>query len=106
MNFARLYVDFNEMLEDDLVLLSQTDVKADSQGNRVQLVEGLRVSVYMDDMDEHGKVDNLLAEGVVVRNVAAGWSSVARWCCRLDGGSMRHESEDAEASQARAGRGR
>ena len=43
MDRPRLYVDFNEMVEPDLVLLSQGDEKGDSSGTLVQLREGLRV---------------------------------------------------------------
>jgi len=49
MDRPRIYVDFNELLEPDLVLLSKTDVRADSSGAEVALVEGLRVYVYEDD---------------------------------------------------------
>ena len=35
MNGSRLYVDFNELIDEDLVLLSQTDVTLDQQGNEV-----------------------------------------------------------------------
>ena len=43
MKEARLYVDFNEMIDDDLVLLSKTDFKKDSQGNLIELKEGLKL---------------------------------------------------------------
>ena len=36
-----LYVDFNEMLESNLVLLSAGDDKTDAQGTAVLLYEGL-----------------------------------------------------------------
>ena len=47
----RLYVDFNEMVAPDLVLLSQTDSKEDSNGNPISLVEGVEVKVFSDDED-------------------------------------------------------
>ena len=68
MKEPRIYVDFNEMLEEDLVLFSKEDSKKDSAGNFVQLFEGLFVKIYMDDVDEAGNVDNLIAEGIVERN--------------------------------------
>jgi hypothetical protein len=89
----RLHVDFNEMLEPDLVLLSKEDTKVDTHGNVVFLREGLHVRIYDDDSDANGKVDNLIAEGVVERNVATGWSAVAKWCCRIDSTGIRHESD-------------
>ena len=93
MREPRLHVDFNEMLEPNLVLLSKEDTKVDSQGNVVILREGLPVQIYDDDSDVDGKVDNLVAAGVVERNVATGWGAVAKWCCRIDSNGIRHESE-------------
>ncbi|WP_185969078.1 hypothetical protein [Carboxylicivirga sp. M1479] len=45
MKEARLYLDFKEMIEEDLVLLSKTDFKKDSEGNTIELSEGLRVKL-------------------------------------------------------------
>jgi hypothetical protein len=59
------YVDFNELIELDVVLLSQTDIKEDVHGNGVLLNEGLPIAIYSDDIWEGGLPDNLVAEGVV-----------------------------------------
>lgn len=82
---ARLRVDFNELVEEDLVLLSVEDEKTDSDGNRVLLKNGMRVYLYMEDADEGGRPTNLLATGVVEENRAAGWAAHVEWCCRIDG---------------------
>ena len=47
MKEPRLYVDFNEMLAPDLVLLSKEDTKVDSHGHVVHLREGLKVILMM-----------------------------------------------------------
>ena len=89
-----LRVDFNEMIElPDLVLLSVTDSKSSIGGEMVQLYEGLKVSVCMEDCDAHGKRDDLFAEGVVEKNVTSGWGSHVKWCCRIDANGIRPESE-------------
>lgn len=94
MNAPRFYVDFNEMLEPDLVLLAQHDQKADSAGNLVSLFEGLPVAVYSDDKDAHGQIDNLVASGIVGKNTHTdGWSRAAKWLCRISEPGIRHESE-------------
>jgi hypothetical protein len=85
----RIYVDFNEMVEPDLVLLSKTDIKADSQGFPVRLNQGLTVHVYMDDPDEHGNPGVLIADGVVERGPGHGWTAAAKWCCRIDAKGIR-----------------
>lgn len=80
----RIYVGFNEMVEANVVLLSKLDEKRDSSGTIVLLTEGLRVHVYMDDDDEAGLSDPLVAEGVVERSPGTGWTATAKWCCRID----------------------
>ncbi|MCA5005240.1 hypothetical protein [Sphingobacterium bovistauri] len=78
MKETRLYVDFNDMLEHNLVLVSKSDVKNDSEGNEIRLYEGLTVKIYMDDVDEMGNQENLLAEGIVERNmITKGWGAIA-----------------------------
>ena len=86
-------VDFNEMVEPNLVLLSKRDNKIDSKGNVVSLGDGLEVIVYMDDTDAGGGVDNLVASGIVERNRSSGWSAHVKWCCRIDIAGIRHQSE-------------
>ena len=63
MKKPMIYVDFNEMVESNLVLLSADDTKIDSRGESVLLYEGLEVLMYMNDTDANGNVDNLVASG-------------------------------------------
>jgi len=88
-----IYVDFNEMVEPDLVLLSQKDFKKDKDGNDIHLVEGMLISVYMDDEDINGKQDDLIANGVIELNTAKDWSSHIKWCCRIDERDICNESD-------------
>lgn len=94
MQKPMLHVDFNEMLESNLVLLSPADEKADVHGKSVLLREGLEVMVWMEDTDNTGNADNLVANGVVELNRStASWAVHVKWCCRFDGVGIRHESE-------------
>lgn len=94
MNEPRIYVDFNEMLEEDLVLLSKTDSKLDSTGNMVYLFENKFVKIYMDDLNEVNEIDNLIAEGIVKRNtITEGWGAIAKWNCRINHKGIYHESD-------------
>lgn len=86
-------VDFNEMVDANTVLLSANDTKPDASGVIVHLQEGMSVTVYMDDLDEHGSIDNLVANGIVVRNMASGWASHVKWSCRIDANGIRAQSE-------------
>ena len=85
----RINVDFNEMVEDDLVLLSKYNAKEDSAGRMVELREGLSVFVFMDDSDEHGSPGALIADGLAERITGVGWDGAARWACRLDAWGIR-----------------
>lgn len=90
----RFKVDFNEMLDSNLVLLSADDMKSNSCGELVSLHEGLQVIVYMEDNADNGSVDNLVAKGVVARNLSdVDWASNAKWCCKIDDHGIKHESE-------------
>ncbi|HSH98806.1 MAG: hypothetical protein ACAH07_02205 [Methylophilaceae bacterium] len=93
MNKSRIYVDFNEMISDSEVLLSQKDTKVDSNGNEVVFIDGLNVSVYMDDEDENGNRDNLIAEGIAIRNYTNLYP-IARWLLKIDTKGIRHESDE------------
>jgi len=90
---ARIRVDFNEMVEEDLVLLSKTDEVSDSGGSTIVLVEGLSLSVYEFNEYENGEKELLLADGVVELNALetnGEWTSEAKWCLRVDQNGIRN----------------
>lgn len=89
------YVDFNEMLDSDLVLLSKGDTKTATGGLIVSLYEGMPVRVYMDDAGEVGP-NNLVANGYVELNRDTGWSSHVKWCCRIDSNGVRREFDRSQ----------
>ena len=91
------YVDFNELMDIDVVLLSQTDIKRDADGNDIELVEGLPIAIYCDDnIGENGQPDNLVAEGVVIPNRYARYFPHVKWCCRIGPNGIRHQSDLSE----------
>ena len=96
MKEARLHVDFNEMIEEDLVLLSKTDLKTDSKGKLIELHEGLHVKIYDNDLSSCSKVDNLIAEGTVELNTHIAWTNEAKWNCRIDKAGIYNESQKAK----------
>jgi len=49
--------------------------------------------VYMDDCDENGNPDRLIAKGNAMRNCNGGWTAAARWLLKIDEDGIRHESE-------------
>ena len=87
MDRPRILVDFNELVQKDLVLLSQTDKVKDSDGIEILLAEGVEVFVYEFNHYESGEKEYLLADGVAEPNdpkVNGQWSKAAKWCCRID----------------------
>lgn len=93
MDRPRIRVDFNELVEFDLVLLSQTDLVVDSNGNEVLLSEGLNVFIYEFNNYDDGTKEYLLANGVAEINnteVNGQWTRTAKWCCRIDGNGIAH----------------
>ena len=80
----RIEVDFNDMIEENLLLLAANDYRVDSSGKRIEMREGLRVYLYCDDTDDNGKPSYLLASGIVERHQATDWSAKGKWRCRID----------------------
>jgi len=92
MKEPRLYVDFNEMLEENLVMLSQNDFTNDSAGNEIKLFDGLEVKIYMKDYNEFNERDDLFAEGKVERNNYE-FCSIVKWNCRINEKGIYNESD-------------
>lgn len=91
----RIYIDMNEMVTEEIALLSKEDVKTDSDGNRVAFYDGMPVFIYSDDASDTGETDNLLADGIAVKydlKGYPGWEHV-KWCVRIDWKSLIHESD-------------
>ena len=91
----RIYVDLNEMVTEDTVLLSKEDTKMDSEGNIITFYDKMPILIYSDDVSDFGETDNLLAEGIAIKydlKQYPGWEHV-KWCVRIDWNSLIHESD-------------
>ncbi len=64
-------VDFNEIIDDGLILLSKTDKRKDRNGNSITLIDGMCIRLIEVDYDDNGNRDDLIAEGVVIPNTNA-----------------------------------
>ena len=87
MDKARIKVDFNELVSDDLVLLAQDDTVTDSDGNEIILSDGMEVSIYEFNHYKDNTKEYLLASGTVELNnpiLNGEWSKAAKWCCRIN----------------------
>ena len=94
MDKPRIRVDFNELVAPDLVLLSQTDARIDSEGNEILFEIGKKVSIYEFNHYDDGTKEYLLAEGVAELNIPeinGEWSKAAKWCCRINEKGIKNE---------------
>jgi len=80
---SRFSVDFNELIEHDLVMLSQADERTDVTGVSVALLQGLQVEVQEENLYDDGVHEVLFARGVVEANTTGTWLHV-KWLCRID----------------------
>lgn len=83
---TRVYVDFNELLTSDVIMLSQTDTRLDRDGSPVALFEGLRLGVYSDDNES----EDIIADRIVQRNTTV-WSTHVKWVLKMDSRGIRYE---------------
>jgi hypothetical protein len=97
MDRPRFRVDFNELIEPDLVGLSGHDARKAMSGETITLREGLAVEVFEDDTSFERRPDALIASGVAVRNTT-GFLMQIKWCCRIDDKGIRHQSDLADGN--------
>lgn len=86
----RVFADFNDLLSSPRrVWLDTVGARDDLERQGLELREGLAVMLYDHDVDEAGKRDDLVVEGVVSRDRETG-----RWMATIDPDAIRHESDD------------
>jgi len=83
MDKPRIKVDFNERMEHDLVLISQTDERINSDNEIVKLYSGAFVYLYEYNKYDDGEEEYLFAEGIVELNDKA-INKNAKWSCRIN----------------------
>ena len=93
MREARLYVDFNNMITDNLVPLSESDDMENSNGKTISLRAGLKVKIYSNDLSSCHQTDNLIAAGVVELNNHPAIDPSIKWNCRIDKRGIYNESQ-------------
>jgi hypothetical protein len=89
---TRVRADFNGLFG-QLLCLSHEETCLGANGERIVVYEGLRVTAFDDDVDEHGNPDKLLATGVVEKSPNWLACSGSRWVLRLDENGWFNESD-------------
>jgi len=84
--------DFNGLFS-EVLCLSHSDTCIDADGNIVMLREGMVLTAFDEDADEHGKRDDLIASGIVERSPEWLRCRGSRWVLRIDQNGVRNESD-------------
>lgn len=90
MGSPRVYADFQKVDDDGRLILTCRGTAIDLARHGVVLSEGLRLTLYVDDAGADGQPDDLIVEGVVEYDRAAG-----HWTARIDWNAIRHASDEA-----------
>jgi len=92
----RIRVDFNELVEPGLVLLSKTDLVTCDDGTNIVLHPALPLVAFEYNEYGDGTPEYLFVQGKAERNDPqknGEWTRAARWCCRFLGDVQYSESK-------------
>lgn len=90
----RIWADFNGLFRDGQILcLSHSDTSRDEDGNIVGLAKGMQLTAYMEDLDDEGRRDDLIASGIVEASPDWLQQHGSKWVLVIDEYGVRHESE-------------
>ncbi|WP_455151176.1 hypothetical protein [Capnocytophaga sp.] len=89
----KIEVNFNEIIDDFKILLSQSDMIIDSEGNEILLKEGLEIDIFEPDYDEQNNRDDIVASGFVTECINPPYKQV-KWCCKIDKKGIKHISDE------------
>jgi hypothetical protein len=84
----RVYADFHNADSQGRIRLNCIGTMEDLSRQNVQLREGLALTLYTDDLDDKGRLDELLAEGVVSFS-----EEEHCWVAAIDWDAIRHASD-------------
>ena len=99
MHQYKVRADFNGLFG-DVLCLSHEDTCVDETGAVLLLQEGLVLTAYDEDADEHGNRDDLIARGVVEPAPAGLRCNGSRWILKIDENGVSHESDLRESSSS------
>ena len=88
----RIYADFRNADSQGRVRLNCTGTIEDLAEQHVELREGMQLTLYSDDLDDQGQLDELLAEGI------ASFSKEEHcWVAIIDWNAIHHASETPQS---------
>lgn len=92
MTRPRVYADFQNLDDDNRLKLTGAGTLHDLRRQGIELHEGDVLTFWMDDADDNGQPDEMLAEGIVHFNAAQ-----QCWVAEVDWNALRHASDSKQA---------
>jgi hypothetical protein len=91
MQNPRIYADFHNADAHGRLRLNCAGTVEDLAQQHVELHEGLQLTLYSDDLDDKGQLDDLVVNGVVAFS-----AEEQCWVAAIDWAAIRHASEGAD----------
>src|SRR5947209_832835 len=88
MSIPMVYADFHNLDDSNRLRLTCAGTREDLARQGIDLREGMVLTFYMDDADDEGRPDDLLAEGVIHLDGRGDWVASIDWS------AVRHASVD------------
>ena len=76
-----------------LLCLSHGETARNENGEAIILQEGMVVTAFDKDLDEHGNPDDLIANGLVIRSPEWLQCYGSKWALKIDERGVYHQSE-------------
>jgi hypothetical protein len=96
----RVYADFQNLDDENRLRLVCAGTRRDLERQRIELREGMALTLYTDDADDAGRPDELLADGTVHYN-----EQEKCWVAAIDWQAIRHASEQLRGTGGTAAGG-
>lgn len=93
MSTPRVYADFQNLDDRNRLRLTCAGTIEDLRRQKIELREGLALTLYMDDADDDGRPDELRAAGMVQFN-----SEEECWVAEIDWSALWHASDETAHS--------
>ena len=91
MSKPKVYADFQNLNDSNRLILTCTDTIDDLAHQRIELIEGLSLTFYIDDANDRGEPDELRVDGVVSYDKTA-----CSWAASVDWSAVRHASDEGK----------
>ncbi len=95
MATPRVYADFQNLDDENRLRLTCAGTRQDLERQRIELREGMALTLYTDDATDQGQPDELFAEGIVHYH-----ETEKCWVAAIDWNALRHASEEPAAGGA------